>query len=60
MTEDLGKMFEMAICILYGIKYDGKYKYSIEEAIILSNRITKLREILPYNICHTAKNGSRY
>lgn len=60
LTEDLGKIFEMAICILYEIKYDGKYKYSIEEAETLSKRIVKLREILPYNILHTAKNGSQY
>ena len=33
MTEDLGKIFEMAICMLYGIDYDGKYKYSLDEAV---------------------------
>lgn len=60
LTEDLGKIFEMAICILYKIKYDGKYKYSIEEAETLSKRIVELREIFPYNISHTAKNGSQY
>jgi hypothetical protein len=28
-TEDTGKMFEMAICLAYGIPYDGKYKYDM-------------------------------
>ena len=32
VTEDLGKIFEMGICLLYEIEYDGKYKYSLEEA----------------------------
>ena len=29
LTEDLGKIFEKGVCLLYGIEYDGKYKYSI-------------------------------
>ena len=29
ITEDLGKMFEMAICLSYEVEYDGKYKYSL-------------------------------
>ena len=60
LTEDLGKIFEMAICLLYEIDYDGKYKYSMEDARLLKERISSLREIFPHNLCHTAKNGSRY
>jgi hypothetical protein len=60
LTEDLGKIFEMAICLLYGVEYDGKYKYSMDEARVLKERISKLRDAFPYNLCHTAKNGSRY
>ena len=26
VTEDLGLIFEMAICLLYGIKYNGNFK----------------------------------
>ena len=39
-TEDLGKKFEMAICLLYDIPYDGKYKYSMEEAEKLRDRLS--------------------
>ena len=27
ITEDFGKIFEKAICILYETQYDGKFKY---------------------------------
>ena len=60
VTEDLGKIFEMAICLLYEIEYDGKYKYGLEEAIIIKNKLHKLKEVFPYKIKHIAKNGSRY
>lgn len=30
LTEDLRKIFEKGVCMLYGIEYDGKYKYSID------------------------------
>lgn len=58
-TEDTGKMFEMAICLVYGITYDGKYKYSMELAEKLKPRLSKLIDIFP--LCrHTAKNKGRY
>ena len=58
-TEDTGKMFEMAICLAYGISYDGKYKYSMEIPEKLKLRLSKLIDIFP--MCrHTAKKGSRY
>mgnify|MGYP001581134880 FL=1 len=60
LTEDLGKIFEMAICLLYEIEYDGKYKYSLEEANILKGRIYKLKNIFPHKIKHIAKNGNKY
>lgn len=59
-TEDLGKIFEMGICLLYGIPYDGKYKYSMEEAEKIRDRLTQLLTIFPYELKHTAKNGSQY
>jgi hypothetical protein len=59
-TEDLGKKFEMAICLLYGIPFDGKYKYSMEEADKLKDRILPLAEVFPHKLKHTAKNGSQY
>lgn len=58
-TEDTGKMFEMAICVAWGIPYDGKYKYSMELAERLKPRLSKLIELFP--MCrHTATKGSRY
>ena len=39
VTEDLGKIFEMAICLLYEIPYVGKYKYSISKAEEIKNKI---------------------
>ena len=46
-TEDLGKMFEMAICLLYEIPFDGKYKYSIEESSVIKTRIQPLLTVFP-------------
>ena len=60
LTEDLGKIFEKAICLLYGIDFEGKYKYSIEEAIIIKDKINKLKNVFPYGIKHIAKNGNQY
>ena len=60
ITEDLGKQFEMGVCLLYDTKYDGNYKYSIEEAHTIKERIHKLKEVFPYNIQHIAKNGNQY
>ena len=60
ITEDLGKIFEMAICLSYEIEYDGKYKYSLEEADIIKERIYKLKDVFPYKIKHIAKNGNKY
>ena len=59
-TEDLGKKFEMGICLLYGIPYDGKYKYSMVEAEKLRDRLNPLLDVFPHALQHTAKNGSRY
>ncbi len=59
-TEDLGKKFEMAICLLFGTEYDGKYKYSLEEANIIKDKLYKLKEVFPFEIKHIAKNGNKY
>uniref|UniRef100_A0A6C0ERN3 Uncharacterized protein n=1 Tax=viral metagenome TaxID=1070528 RepID=A0A6C0ERN3_9ZZZZ len=60
ITEDLGKIFEMGICLLYNIPYDGKYKYSMEQAEKIKTKIYDLKDIFPYTITHTAKSGSQY
>jgi hypothetical protein len=49
----------MAICLAYGIPYNGKYKYGMEEPEKIKARLSKLVEIFP--ICvHTAEKGARY
>ncbi len=50
----------MAICLLYEIEYDGKYKYSLEEANIIKEKLHKLKTEFPFNIKHIAKNGNKY
>lgn len=59
-TEDLGKIFEMGICLLYDTPYDGKYKYSMAEAEAFRDRLKPLKELFPLNCYHTAKGGSLY
>ena len=60
LTEDLGHEFEMAICNLYNIDYDGNFKYSEGTASSLANRISKLKNVFPHKLRHTAKNGNKY
>ena len=60
VTEDLGKIFEMAICLLYETPYDGKFKDSMLKAELLKDKISNLKEIFPHKLIHSAKNGSRY
>ena len=59
VTEDLGKMFEMAICLAFQIDYIGNYKYGMELPISLQPRLAKLIELFP-NCRHTAQKGARY
>lgn len=59
-TEDTGKTLEMAICLAYGIPYDGEdFKYSMEKAEVLSKRLSQLL-VLFDTPTHTAKKGARY
>lgn len=60
LTEDLGKIFEMAICLYYDTPYDGNYKYSWQEAQSLKNKLNNLTNLFPYNIKHCASRGSKY
>ena len=60
LTEDLGKIFEMAICLCYNTSYDGNYKYSLQEAQSLKNKLNNLKNLFPYNIKHCASRGSKY
>jgi hypothetical protein len=60
LTEDLGKIFEMAICLYYDTPYDGNYKYSLEQTHSLKNRLSILKNVFPYAIRHCARYGSKY
>lgn len=59
LTEDTGKMFEKAMCLSYGVNYDGKYKYGMSEPEKLSKRLKGVVELYP-GFTHTAGKGSRY
>ncbi len=59
ITEDLGKIFEMAICMAYKTPYVGKYKYGLEAPTAMLPRLAALPDLFP--ACkHTAKRGARY
>jgi hypothetical protein len=60
LTEDLGKTFEMAICLLYEIEYDAKFKYSMEEATNIKCKLNKLKDEFPFKLKHISKNGNKY
>lgn len=59
-TEDLGKTFEKAICLLYDTVYDGNFKYSTKEAMLLKDRLIKLKNILPYEMKHVGSICNKY
>jgi hypothetical protein len=59
LTEDLGKMFEMAICLLYKTPYSGNYKYGLDCPNTIIPKIQKLLDYFPA-CTHTADKGSRY
>jgi hypothetical protein len=59
ITEDTGKIFEMAICMALGINYDGTYKYTLERAEQLKPRLAILNRLCPM-ARHTASKGARY
>jgi hypothetical protein len=58
-TEDLGKIFEMAICLLYNTPYDGHYRYDLAPAQTLVPKLQRLKELFPA-CTHTAKGGGVY
>jgi hypothetical protein len=59
LTEDTGKMFEMSICLAYGIPYNGIYKYSMKIPESIKNRLSKLIDLFPLCL-HSGNNGGRY
>jgi hypothetical protein len=58
-TEDLGKIVEKTICLLYETPYIGNFKYDIQSSEDLIERFKKLLDYFP-KCRHTAENGGRY
>jgi hypothetical protein len=58
-TEDLGKIFEMAICLAYKTPYVGPFKYDMQEATSMSLRLSSLPNLFP-PCTHSATKGGRY
>lgn len=59
-NENLGKEFEKAVCIYYDIEFKGNFKYSIENAKRLAERLTPLKELWAPSAEHTANNRSSH
>ncbi len=57
-TEEIGKTFEMAICKLFNTPYNGKYKYSEEDAEKMKNRISGLKDI--FSSCEHIGKQDKY
>ena len=60
VREDLGKNFEMAVCLLYGTPYEGNFKYNLLQAELIRDKISNLKLAFPHTLIHTAKNDARY
>lgn len=60
-TEDIGHILEMAVCITLNIKYIGEFKYSIDKATQLANKMgSQLREHISEPLTHTAYGKGKY
>ena len=59
-TEDLGIILEKAICISQEIEYVGEFKYSLEKAEILAQKLGNLQHFIPEPLAHTARGGAKY
>ena len=60
MSENLGKSFEKAICLLYNTPFHGRtYQYNMNDAEKLMERTIRLKKIYP-SIQHVTDYGSKY
>lgn len=57
-TEDLGKIFEMGICIKKNIPYHGSFKYSLSKANDIASNLDSWN--YPYPLLHTAEGQGQY
>lgn len=56
-TEDLGKICEMAICLLADCEYQGEFRYSMEKSQVLKTRFSPLLEECR-GLKHTGKSDN--
>jgi hypothetical protein len=59
-TEDTGKILEYAVCLALNTPYKSSFKYSIQEAKRLAQKLTHIRKYFPKTYVHTANGGSPY
>ena len=59
-NESLGIIFEKSICLLYKIQFNGVFKYDLNLVYELKSKLNNLKNIFPYELKHTAKNGYKY
>lgn len=59
-TEDLGLILEKAICLSQNIEYVGEFKYSLEKAETLAQRLGNLQQFITEPLTHTARGGAKY
>ena len=57
-TEDLGKIFEMALCMYLNIPFHGKFKYSLLKANETAGKLNNWE--YPYSMTHTAEGKGQY
>ena len=59
-TEDLGLILEMAICIALKIPYIGEFRYSLEKAEALAQKLCNLHQFITEPLTHTAQGKGKY
>lgn len=60
-TEDLGLILEMAICIALKIPYiGGEFRYSLEKAEALAQKLCNLHQFITEPLTHTAQGKGKY
>uniref|UniRef100_A0A6C0KDD6 Uncharacterized protein n=1 Tax=viral metagenome TaxID=1070528 RepID=A0A6C0KDD6_9ZZZZ len=59
VTEDLGKICEKAVCLLIPCEFQGEYRYSLDKAMTLRNRLVPLTAELQ-GFLHTGRTDNLY
>lgn len=59
-TEDTGLILEKAICLALNIEYVGEFKYSLEKAESLAEKLGNLQQFIEEPLTHTAQGQGKY